>query len=136
MKSTEDKMKVIELRSQGMSIAKIAAATQMAKSTVVDILAENKEEVSTLQAIELDALYDAQRITATERIKRLAEVQAKIKAEVDRRDLQDVPTEKLIDLYLKTSTALDGAIIEPRILSSKQVKEAKQEREYLDGLQG
>lgn len=136
MKSTEDKMKVIELRSQGMSIAKIAAATQMAKSTVVDILAENKEEVSTLQAIELDALYDAQRITATERIKRLAEVQAKIKAEVDRRDLQDVPTEKLIDLYLKTSTALDGAIIEPRILSSKQVEEAKQEREYLDGLQG
>lgn len=119
-----------------MSIAKIAAATQMAKSTVVDILAENKEEVSTLQAIELDALYDAQRITATERIKRLAEVQAKIKAEVDKRNLQDVPTEKLIDLYLKTSTALDGAIIEPRILSSKQVEEAKQEREYLDGLQG
>lgn len=134
MKSTEDKMKVIELRAKGLSIANIAKRTRMAKSTVVNLLADNREEVANLQAMELDALYEAQKITAAERIKRLAEIQAKIKDEVDRRDLQDVPTEKLIDLYLKTSTALDGAIIEPRILSDRQVENAKEEREYLEDM--
>lgn len=134
MKTTEDRLRVIELRSQGMSIAKIAKATKMAKDTVVNILTDSKEEVAAMQALELDALYEEQRITSTERIKRLAEIQTKIKEEVDGRDLSDVPTEKLIDLYLKTSTALDGAIIEPRILSTKQVEDAKREREYLEGI--
>lgn len=134
MKSTDDRLKVIELRAKGLSIATIAKLTRMAKSTVVNLLADSREEVASLQAMELDALYEAQRITAAERIKRLAEIQAKIKDEVDRRNLQDVPTEKLIDLYLKTSTALDGAIIEPRILSDRQVEDAKAEREYLEGM--
>ena len=59
---------------------------------------------------------------------------AKIKEELDSRSLIDVPTEKLVELYLKTASTLEGTIIEPRFLSSEEQREAKEARELLDAL--
>jgi hypothetical protein len=58
----------------------------------------------------------------------------RVREEIDSRDLSQVPTEKLIDLYLKQSSALREEIIEPNFQSTEEQNRDRQEREYLDRL--
>lgn len=128
MIKTEERLKVIERRAKGESIAKIAKALKMGKDKVVTILRESREEVAALEALELDAFYEAEKLTIKERIRRLSRLSQRLLDEVESRDLTDVPTEKLIDLYLKSSSALDAAIVEPDLRSTEEVRQEREER--------
>lgn len=128
------KLKIVELRAKGLSIAKVAEELGIAKQTVVDVCKDNKEEVASLYAVQLEQLYESERITATERIKALSTLVSKIRAELESRELSDVPTDKLVDLYLKTLSAVDGAVIEPTFKSTQELKEAKIERDTIAAL--
>ena len=134
MISTETKLKIVELRSQGKSIATIAKKTNLAKQTVVDTCKEMKEEIAALYAIQLDALYEAERIGVEQRIKNYSSLLGKMKKELDKRSLSDVPTEKLVDMYIKTASALEGTIVEPIFKSSKEQQEEREERDILQSL--
>ena len=131
MITTEAKLKIVELRSLGRSIASIAKEVGVAKQTVVDVCKDMKEEVAALHAIQLDELYEKEKIGTEERIRNFASLLEKIKAELAERTLADVPTDKLVDMYLKAATALEGAIVEPIFKSSTEQKEEKEEREIL-----
>lgn len=131
MVTTEQKFRVIELRAEGLSVQKIAKSTALSKQTVTDIIREGREQVAALEALNLDNLYEAMKITNVERIKNLATLYARLQAEVKERDLTTLPTEKLIDLYLKTATQLDGAIVAPDLRSEKEQEEDKKERKLL-----
>lgn len=128
------RLKIIELRAKGKSIAKVAEELGIAKQTVVDICKDNKEEVASLYAVQLEQLYESERITATERIKALSTLASRIRKELEGRELTDIPTDKLIDLYLKTLSAVDEAVIEPTFKSSQELKEAKLERDTIAAL--
>lgn len=134
MVETEKRLRIIELRSQGYSISRTAEEVGVAKQTVVDICREAREQVAALKAIQLDALYEECKVSTEARISSLSSIMAKIKEELDSRSLIDVPTEKLVELYLKTASTLEGTIIEPRFLSSEEQREAKEARELLDAL--
>lgn len=136
MIEVNSRLSIIELRAQGYSIQKIAKKLDVAKQTVVDTIKANKEEVASLHAIQLDALYEAEKVTAEARIKNLSTLLKKIQQEIDSRDLSDVPTDKLIDLYIKTSSTLDGVMIEPAFKSSQELREEKEAREALARLVG
>ena len=131
MLDVDVRIKVIELRAKGKSIAKIADELSVAKQTVVDICKDSKEEVASLYAIQLERLYETEKVTTTERIKTLSALAAKLKKEIDERSLSDVPTEKLVDLYLKTLSSLDEAKVEPTFKSSKELQYAKEEKEAI-----
>lgn len=128
------KIKIVELRAKDYSIKSIASQLGISKQTVVDTCKELKSEVATLRAVELDALYEAEAITTEARLRNLSTLLAKIRTEIDKRDLEDVPTEKLIDLYLKTSSALHEAVILPVFKSSQEQKEELEEKEALASL--
>jgi predicted DNA-binding protein YlxM (UPF0122 family) len=134
MVEKEKKLRIIELRSQDWSIAKIATEVGVAKQTVVDVCNDMKEELSALQALQLDALYEENKIGTEARIKNLSSILRKIQEELESRSLLDVPTEKLVELYLKTASTLEGAMVEPRFLSSKEQQEAKATRAIIDRL--
>ena len=136
MIEVNSRLSIIELRAQGYSIQKIAKKLDVAKQTVVDTIKANKEEVASLHAIQLDALYEAEKVTAEARIKNLSTLLKKIQQEIDNRDLSDVPTDKLIDLYIKTSSTLDGVMIEPAFKSSQELQEEKDTRDTLARLVG
>ena len=131
MIQVEAKLKIVELRAKGTSIAKIAKELGVAKQTVVDVCKDSREEVAALYAVQLDSLYESERITATERIKALSAIFSKMRKELEKRDLAEVPTEKLVDLYLKSLAALDGAVIEPNFKSSSEQKEEREAREAI-----
>lgn len=133
-KDKETERKIIELRARGKSYASIAKETKVAKQTAVDVCKKYKEEVAALQALEMDELHETQKVTYQERITALSSLMRRMREEIDRRDLTQVPTEKLIDLYLKQAAALKEEIIEPNFRSSEEQEKDRQEREYLDRL--
>ena len=58
----------------------------------------------------------------------------KIKKEVESRDLSDVPTDKLLDLFLKYNNQIREEIVEPIYKSSQELTEEKEDRKLLDDL--
>lgn len=126
--------KIIQLRAMGKSYATIAKKTKVAKQTAVDTCKRCKEEIATLNALEIDALHETQRVGYGERITALSTLMQRVREEIDRRDLSDVPTEKLIDLYLKQASTLKEELIEPTFKSSEEQERDRKEREYLDTL--
>ena len=58
----------------------------------------------------------------------------KIKKEVESRDLSDVPTDKLLDFFLKYNSQIKEEIVEPIYKSSQELIEDKQDRELLETL--
>lgn len=132
----KSKLSIVELRAQGYSIKKIADKLGVSKQTVVDTIKELKDEVASLQAVQLDALYEAEKITTEARIKNLSTLLKKIKKEVDSRDFSDVPTDKLVDLYIKTASTLEALMVEPDFKSSEEIQEDKEMKEALARLVG
>lgn len=134
MIDTQTKLKIVELRAGGKSMAKIAEEVGVAKQTVVDVCNDMREEIASLHAMQLEALYEEQKISTEERIRALSSVMGKIRKELESRNLVDVPTEKLVELFLKTSSTLEGSIVEPRFQSTEEQKADKEAREALNKL--
>lgn len=127
------KLRVIELRAEGLSYANIAKEMSIAKQTAVDIVRDNIEEVATLQAVEMEALIDAERINQKGRIEQLSTLHTRLREEIEQRDLSELPTEKLINLYLKTSETLKGEVTTaPEARSSEEQKSARIQRNILN----
>lgn len=134
MTDRDTENRIIELRARGKSYSTIASELKIGKQTALDVCKKYKEQIATLQALELEQLYEEQRITSTERITAIASLMQRVREEIDSRDLSQVPTEKLIDLYLKQFSALREEIIEPNFQSTEEQNRDRQEREYLDRL--
>lgn len=134
MTDRDTENRIIELRARGKSYSTIASELKIGKQTALDVCKKYKEQIATLQALELEQLYEEQRITSQERIIAIASLMHRVREEIDRRDLTQVPTEKLIDLYLKQTSTLKEEIIEPNFQSSEEQARDRQEREYLDRL--
>ncbi len=134
MTDRDTENRIIELRARGKSYSTIASELKIGKQTALDVCKKYKEQIATLQALELEQLYEEQRITSTERITAIASLMQRVREEIDSRDLSQVPTEKLIDLYLKQSSTLREEIIEPNFQSTEEQNRDRQEREYLDRL--
>ena len=132
-----DKIKesqIIELRAKGKSFATIASELKVGKQTAIDVCRKYREQIATLEALELEELYETQKITSTERIKDIASLMGRIREEIEGRDLKDIPTEKLIDLYYKQASILKEEIITPDFRSSEEQNRDRRERELLDSL--
>ena len=130
----DKKRRILELRARGLSYAKISEEVAVAKQTAIDICKAQEEAIATLQALELEELYETHRITKRERIAAHASLLSRIRTEIESRNLTDVPTEKLIDLYIKTSSALSEEIIEPNFQSTEEQERDRKERAIIDSL--
>lgn len=122
------RLRVIELRAEGVSYDKISKEVGIAKQTAVDIAREQLDSISTLQAIKMEAIFEAERVNAKGRIEQLAALHTRLREEIERRNLADLPTEKLISLFIKTSDTLKGEVYTPTIYSSKEQAEQASQR--------
>lgn len=134
METTKTKEKFIELRAQGWSFDKIAKELKKSKVALVDWAKEYEEEIANLKAIELEALYEKYYLLKEKRIKGFGELLQKLRKEIDTRDLKDISTDKLIDLYNKIYLLAKDEYIEPRFKSSTEITEERENKELLDGL--
>lgn len=134
METTELKERFIELRAKGWSFDKIAKETGKAKQTLIDWSRELQDEIANRKALELEALYESYYLMRENRLQTFGAMLTKIKEEVERRDLSDVPTDKLLELLLKYNSQVKEEIVEPIYKSSQEIKEERQDRELLEEL--
>jgi len=134
METIEQKEKFIELRAKGYSFDKIAKELGRAKQTLIDWSKELQEEIANLKALELEALYEKYYLLKETRLQTFGEMLNKIKKEVERRDLKDVSTDKLLDLLLKYNAMVKEEIVEPLFKSSGEIRDEEIEREILEEL--
>lgn len=134
METTELKERFIELRAKGWSFDKIAKETGKAKQTLIDWSKELQDEIGNRKALELEALYESYYLMRENRLQTFGAMLTKIKEEVERRDLSDVPTDKLLELLLKYNSQVKEEIVEPIYKSSQEIKEERLDKELLEEL--
>lgn len=134
MINLDQKEKFIELRAKGWSFDRIAKELGRAKQTLIDWSKELQEEIANRKALELDALYETYYLQRESRLQMFGAMLTKIKEEVEGRDLSDVATDKLLELFLKYNSQVKEEIVEPIYKSSQELTEEKEDRELLDAL--
>ena len=134
MINLDQKEKFIELRAKGWSFDRIAKELGRAKQTLIDWSKDLQEEIANRKALELDALYETYYLQRENRLQMFGAMLTKIKEEVEGRDLSDVATDKLLELFLKYNSQVKEEIVEPIYKSSQELTEEKEDRELLDAL--
>jgi len=103
MKDKNKQHEFIKLRANNYSFQKISEKIGVSKNTLIKWDKEFKYEILNLENIELESLYEQYKMTAEQRVKYLGELQEKILLELEKRDLSEVKTDKLLDMLIKTS---------------------------------
>ena len=106
-KKQDLKNKFVTLRSQGKSFADISEQLSVDRTTLIDWSREQKTEIANLRSIEREALREKHGTNATGRIELLGYLIGKAKTELDKRDLSNVPTPKLMDFLLRAYKLLE-----------------------------
>jgi plasmid maintenance system antidote protein VapI len=130
--SNKVKLRIIELRAEGLSYAKIAEALKISKQTALEIVRDNKDEVTSLQAMEMEALFDAEKINLRGRVEQLSSLQARLREELAKRDLSKIPTDKLIALFIKTNQALKDEVFTPEVKSVAEIQQERNDQQLKD----
>ena len=117
----EIKSQFVELRAKGWSYVKIARKLKVSKNTLANWGAELEGEIASLKAMELEALYEKSYMTKEARIRLLGSQLKEIQDELKKRGLEDVSTEKLLDMELKLYQALQAEYVEARPLTDAEI---------------
>ena len=118
----EVKSQFIELRAKGWSYLKIARKLKVSKNTLASWGAELDGDIANLRAVEMEALHEKYFMTKEARIQLLGEQLKEIKAELKRRGLEAVSTEKLLEMELKLYQALQAEYVETRPLTEGEIE--------------
>ena len=134
MELLETKERSIELRAKGWSFDKIAKELGKAKQTLIDWSKDLQDEIANRKALELEALYENYYLLKEAKIKKYGAILSKITDELESRDFNNVPTGRLLELYLLYFERLSQEVVEPNFKSSQEIKEERQDRALLDEL--
>jgi len=136
MKDTKTIEEFIILRAQGWSFDRIAKKLKTAKQTLINWSGTYGVEISHLKALELEALQEEYFLTKEGKIKLLGEAVKKLKTELDKRDLSDVPTAKLYELLDRYHELARTEAVDPDFRDTKALEEAKAEAGTVTALLG
>lgn len=98
---TNKQWEFIELRSRGNSFDVIAEKIGVSKGTLIKWSRDFNDDVANYAAIEREKLIEAAKLAKHHQIDMLGERLAMVREELSKRDLSDVPTNKLIEIELK-----------------------------------
>ena len=125
MKDTKTVEEFIILRAQGWSFDRIAKKLKTAKQTLINWSGTYSVEISHLKALELEALQEEYFLTKEGKIKLLGEAVKKLKTELDKRDLSDVPTAKLYELLDRYHELARTEAVDPDFRDERELKADK-----------
>jgi len=134
MEITKRKHTFIELRAQGYSFDKIAKKLKISKVALLEWAKEFEDEIINLKALELEALYEKYYLLKENRINKFGILLNRIWEELETRDLKDIPTDKLLDMFNKFYAVVKEEISELKFKTASEITEEKNNRELLDEL--
>jgi hypothetical protein len=136
MNTSDVKEKFIELRAKGYSYERISKELGKCKQTLVDWAKKYEEEIANLKSMELEALNEKYFLQKQRKIEVFGESLKAIQKELSSRDLREVPTDKLMDLFLKYFSYLEAEKIEPSFKTTGEIDTIKKDKLSLDRLLG
>ncbi len=119
--NTEQRDQFIELRTKGLSYEDIAKEIGVSKQTVCKWGKDFQIEVKNAKTLHLDALYQKYVIAKEKRIESFGKQLDNVLAELENRDLSEVPTDKLFKIAFDLSGRLKEEA-DPLQLSEKTGK--------------
>lgn len=107
-KTLDDKEQFIELRAKGYSYQKIADELGISKPTLIDWSKDEQtsKDIHNQRTLYIDELQEKYAMTKRHRIAVFGEVLSRAKAELDKRDLSEMSTDKLVTMVIKLSDTL------------------------------
>jgi transposase-like protein len=112
MKPQEKRLAFIKLRAEGKSYQAISKELNISKDTCSRWERELKEEINTLKAEHLQELYDSYYMVREARITQLGDTLNNINEALSKKDLEELPPDRLLDFKLKYMEALKEEYIE------------------------
>ncbi len=112
MTDPEIKNKFIELRAAGLTYNKIAEELELSKRTLIRWSKDYEYEIANLKATELESLHEKYYMIKEKKITLFGEKLIALIEELDKRDLSEIPTDKLFILMMKYSDYLSKEGVE------------------------
>lgn len=122
-KTIEQKQEFVELRAKGYSFAKISEQIKVSKPTLIQWSQDEVtfRNIHNLKALYHDELQEQYAITKRHRIAVFGEVLNRVKNELQKRDLSEIPTDKLIAMTIRLSETLKQDEAEIELLGEPEV---------------
>jgi len=126
--SPEIKNKFIEMRAEGRTLSAIAKELGIARNTAVNWSRELSEEIAAIKAFKTEEMIEKYRMTKEKRIEVYGNRLLAIQDELAKRDLSEVPTNKLFDMEVKCSKVVEAEISNPAFLTDEDIETRKNKR--------
>ena len=109
----EDKLEVqdqfVELRAKGNSYDRIAKTLGVSKSTLLKWSQDLSLEINNERNVAMDAIYEKHKLAKQHQMEMLGIQLGKVREELEKRDLSEVPTDKLVAMQLKLLDAINSS---------------------------
>lgn len=107
-KTLDERQQFIELRAKGYSFQKISGELNISKPTLMEWSKDDStnRDIQNERTLVIDDLQERYAITRRHRIALFGEFLDKAKQELNKRDLADVPTDRLITMVIRLSDTL------------------------------
>ena len=113
MKLTEKREQYILLRAEGHSFSKISKELHISKSTCSKWERALEEKIKAVKEERLDELFTLYKVGREAKIKKLGETLQRIDEALEKKDLTEIPAEKLLKIKLEYEDRLQASYSEP-----------------------
>lgn len=127
-KPAEIREQFIERRAQGQTMRKISEDLGISYNTACSWNNDYREQIAAARAFYLEELEEKFYLTSEARLQFFGDQLEAIKAEISRRDLSDVKTDRLFELLISYHKELRAEYVEPRFFTEEEVEEHKTSR--------
>lgn len=103
---------IILLRARDFSFSEIAQRVQLSRPTVISIVRDHANEIAKLSRLQLQELLAQYQQTVKRKLQVFGGVLSRLLEELQRRDLADIPTDRLLEVILKYNKAIGDSIAE------------------------
>lgn len=101
MKDAKTRERFVELRGEGWSFDRISRELKVSKQTLVSWSKDLAQDIQNLRSIQLDALQERYQLAKAHRLLLFGEQLQRFRAELEKRDLSDVPTKELFAMMVR-----------------------------------
>ena len=109
----EDKLEVqnqfVELRAKGNSYDNIAKTLGVSKSTLLSWSKDLSMAIENERNVAMDAIYEKHKLAKRHQMEMLGLQLGKVREELEKRDLSEVSTDKLVAMQLKLLDAVNSS---------------------------
>ena len=109
----EDKLEVqdqfVELRAKGNSYDRIAKTLGVSKATLLQWSKDLSLEINNERNVAMDAIYEKHKLAKQHQMEMLGIQLGKVREELEKRDLSEVSTDKLVTMQLKLLDAVNSS---------------------------